>query len=88
MQRMVEMDISIIEQKEDGSKDFSNVQRADVVILPAFGASVQELTALKELEVQIVDTTCPWVSKVLSPCMCFLTSNVFLVHSSVLSDSF
>nr|A0A2Z5WA18.1 RecName: Full=4-hydroxy-3-methylbut-2-enyl diphosphate reductase, chloroplastic; Short=BbHDR; Flags: Precursor [Botryococcus braunii]BBB76027.1 4-hydroxy-3-methylbut-2-enyl diphosphate reductase [Botryococcus braunii]BBB76028.1 4-hydroxy-3-methylbut-2-enyl diphosphate reductase [Botryococcus braunii] len=63
-ERMTEMDINIIEQKENGSKDFSKVSRQDVVILPAFGASVQELSLLKDLEVQIVDTTCPWVSKV------------------------
>lgn len=61
------MDVSIIETTETGEKDFKDVKRSDVVILPAFGASVGELTTLKDLEVQIVDTTCPWVSKVLSP---------------------
>lgn len=34
------------------------------MILPAFGASVQEMQLLDERGVQIVDTTCPWVSKV------------------------
>lgn len=47
-----------------GGKDFSRVAGGEVVILPAFGASVQEMKLLSERGVQIVDTTCPWVSKV------------------------
>jgi 4-hydroxy-3-methylbut-2-enyl diphosphate reductase len=62
-QRLREMNVSFI-PVEQGNKNFSNVQQGDVVILPAFGASVQEMQLLDDRGCTIVDTTCPWVSKV------------------------
>jgi 4-hydroxy-3-methylbut-2-en-1-yl diphosphate reductase len=62
-QRLREMNVGFIEQIDD-RKDFSVVDRGDVVILPAFGASVQEMELLNDRGCKIVDTTCPWVSKV------------------------
>ncbi|WP_008312061.1 4-hydroxy-3-methylbut-2-enyl diphosphate reductase [Leptolyngbya sp. PCC 6406] len=62
-QRLREMDVHFIELV-DGQKDFSGVGPGDVVILPAFGASVQEMQFLNDRGCTIVDTTCPWVSKV------------------------
>lgn len=64
-ERLREMGVFFVPQ--DGLvKDFSDVQGGDVVILPAFGATLAEMQMLKERGCQIVDTTCPWVSKVWS----------------------
>lgn len=62
-QRMQEMEVKFIPVNA-GKKDFSVVENEDVVILPAFGASVQEMQILHDKGCKIVDTTCPWVSKV------------------------
>jgi 4-hydroxy-3-methylbut-2-enyl diphosphate reductase len=62
-QRLREMNVHFI-SLIDGSKDFSGVASGDVVILPAFGASVQEMQLLNDRGCTIVDTTCPWVAKV------------------------
>ena len=62
-QRLREMQVGFIPVEAD-QKDFSVVGSGDVVILPAFGASVQEMQVLSDKGCKIVDTTCPWVSKV------------------------
>ena len=62
-QRLREMDVQFLPVVAD-KKDFSTVDQGDVVILPAFGASVSEMQILNDRGCTIVDTTCPWVSKV------------------------
>ena len=59
------MNVQFIEKANEGSaKNFETVNEGDVVILPAFGASYEEMDYFDKKNVQIVDTTCPWVSKV------------------------
>lgn len=62
--KLAELGMKFVAQAGDGSKDFSGIEAGDVCILPAFGASVDEMAYLMERQVQIVDTTCPFVSKV------------------------
>jgi 4-hydroxy-3-methylbut-2-en-1-yl diphosphate reductase len=62
-QHLLDMNVEFI-PVEKNHKDFSVVTQGDVVILPAFGASVQEMQILNDRGCKIVDTTCPWVSKV------------------------
>ena len=63
LQRLQDMEVQNI-PVEEGKKLFEVVDQGDVVILPAFGAAVDEMLTLSEKKVQIVDTTCPWVNKV------------------------
>merc|ERR1719401_1113902 len=60
------MDIKFMEKdpEQEGGKRFDAVGEGDVVILPAFGASLEEMELLDSKGVTTVDTTCPWVSKV------------------------
>jgi 4-hydroxy-3-methylbut-2-enyl diphosphate reductase len=62
--KLRQMSIGFVPLMDDGNKDFSGIAPGDVVILPAFGASVQEMNLLESKSCEIVDTTCPWVSRV------------------------
>ncbi len=63
-QNLREMNIDFVPVNSDGTKDFSMVKEGEVVILPAFGASIEEMDLLESKKCEIVDTTCPWVSRV------------------------
>jgi len=57
-------DVNFIEKDKDNNKDFTQINEGDVVMLPAFGATLEEMKELDAKNVKVVDTTCPWVAKV------------------------
>jgi 4-hydroxy-3-methylbut-2-enyl diphosphate reductase len=63
-QSLKDRQIKFIPVDARGEKDFSVVAANDVVILPAFGATVEEMQLLYQKGCIIADTTCPWVVKV------------------------
>ncbi|MBY0493063.1 MAG: 4-hydroxy-3-methylbut-2-enyl diphosphate reductase [Cyanobacteria bacterium] len=56
--RIQDMGIRILDHDGDPVQRFAEVAAGDVVILPAFGVSVPELTHLKSKQCVLVDTTC------------------------------
>eukprot|EP00927_Polykrikos_kofoidii_P042547 TRINITY_DN36550_c0_g1_i1.p1 TRINITY_DN36550_c0_g1~~TRINITY_DN36550_c0_g1_i1.p1 ORF type:complete len:605 (+),score=114.13 TRINITY_DN36550_c0_g1_i1:59-1816(+) len=61
---LAESGMRFVPKTKDGGKDYSVIQEGDVCVLPAFGASIDEMLYLKKKNVQIVDASCPWVTKV------------------------
>lgn len=66
--KLKNMKVNFIEkaptEENPNGKDFESIGDGDVVILPAFGASLEEMDLFDQRNVEVVDTTCPWVSKV------------------------
>ncbi len=57
-QRLEEMGVEFLYPEDDGSFDFSDVTADDVVIIPAFGVTLQDFDELQEKGCVLVDTTC------------------------------
>jgi 4-hydroxy-3-methylbut-2-enyl diphosphate reductase len=57
--RLREMGVEILERPEPtGAFDFSRITPQDVVIMPAFGVTIDDFAALREIGCVLVDTTC------------------------------
>jgi 4-hydroxy-3-methylbut-2-enyl diphosphate reductase len=57
--RLREMGVEILERPEPtGAFDFSAIAPEDVVIMPAFGVTIDDFAALREIGCVLVDTTC------------------------------
>src|SRR6476469_2147767 len=52
------MGIEILKPSAEGSFDFSRISADDVVILPAFGVTIADFEALRQIGCVMVDTTC------------------------------
>ncbi|HYJ79040.1 MAG TPA: hypothetical protein VEW03_05540, partial [Longimicrobiaceae bacterium] len=56
--RLTDMGVVFLYSGADGRFDFTALTPADVVILPAFGATVADFDRLREVGCVLVDTTC------------------------------
>jgi 4-hydroxy-3-methylbut-2-enyl diphosphate reductase len=57
--RLEEMGVEILMRPEPtGAFDFSRIAPEDVVIMPAFGCTIEDFTALRAIGCVLVDTTC------------------------------
>ena len=56
--RLTDLGVVFLYPAEDGRFDFSGLTPQDVVILPAFGATVEDFRRLQETGAILVDTTC------------------------------
>src|SRR4029079_3299649 len=56
--RLREMGVEILMRDAGGSFDFSRLGVDDVVILPAFGVTIDDFAALRDIGCVLVDTTC------------------------------
>jgi 4-hydroxy-3-methylbut-2-enyl diphosphate reductase len=57
--RLTEMGVEILSRPEPtGAFDFGRIRAEDVVIMPAFGVTIDDFAALRDIGCVLVDTTC------------------------------
>src|SRR6185369_2237632 len=56
--RLREMGVEILMRDSGAAFDFARIGAEDVVILPAFGVTIDDFAALREVGCVLVDTTC------------------------------
>lgn len=56
--RLEALGITILRHEPDGHLDFTGITPQDVVLLPAFGVTVQDFARLRDISCVLVDTTC------------------------------
>ena len=56
--RLKDLGIEILNRADGRAFDFTSIQPADVVILPAFGVTIEDFDRLRTLGCILVDTTC------------------------------
>jgi 4-hydroxy-3-methylbut-2-enyl diphosphate reductase len=57
-QKLRDMGIDFLSHRPDGEFEFSALTADDVVIMPAFGVTIQDFNRLREVGCVMVDTTC------------------------------
>jgi 4-hydroxy-3-methylbut-2-enyl diphosphate reductase len=57
-QKLRDMGIDFLGRRSDGEFDFSALTPEDVVIMPAFGVTIQDFNRLRDVGCVMVDTTC------------------------------
>jgi 4-hydroxy-3-methylbut-2-enyl diphosphate reductase len=57
-QKLRDMGIDFLSHRTDGEFEFSALTADDVVIMPAFGVTIQDFNRLREVGCVMVDTTC------------------------------
>ncbi|KPK07443.1 MAG: 4-hydroxy-3-methylbut-2-enyl diphosphate reductase [Gemmatimonas sp. SG8_28] len=57
-EKLETMGISVIHPGAEGRFDFSHITSDDVVIVPAFGMTIEDFTTVRSIGCPVVDTTC------------------------------
>jgi 4-hydroxy-3-methylbut-2-enyl diphosphate reductase len=57
-EKLETMGIRIVHPAESGGFDFSHITRDDVVIVPAFGMTIDDFNTVRSIGCPVVDTTC------------------------------